>query len=529
MNFPLPAPSLSAPACPNLQGLQDNLPWVPYIAMNFINTEHMRKFLLTILVLIPSLLLAQKVVRLEGGVDRSPSATPTMRLNNLFLGDDQLVSMPVKDSKFAAELKVETAMEAKFAVNGGLFPVWLEPGTDLRIDVRTTRENKSELVCSGKTGPESNFLNRFYTLFGEHYVSDSMNKLVMDLTIDVLELKLFENRKAELAFWDAESKANTFSPAFVEYMKAQIQFNYDRWLVAYPIIRANADAKILDVKPLPRTIEKGFNAASIKNVANLPSASFREYTYYYITYIVSKDNGFKKFTDSNIALNKKHPVAVKNLTGQALNWYTTRITTELLPGLAPGSVDRMKDLVKKGTMGDLYGKYLDKNIARVNAEKAAEAKKKDANKALAGEQYPVKMTDLQGKPVKLSDFKGKVVYIDFWASWCGPCRKEMPFSKELHGRLAKQLDEKQMKDIVFLYVSIDRTEEPWRNAITQMGLEGTQAFSSAEWQDGVGNYFQVASIPRYMIMDKNGEIIERNARRPSDPATEGILIDLIKK
>lgn len=489
----------------------------------------MRKLLLLSFFALPAFMLAQKTVHVEGALDRAPSATPTLHINHLYLGDDQLVTIPVRDSKISADPKVEFPMEAGFAVNGTTFPVWLEPGSDLRIDVKTTKENKTEILCSGKTGAESNFLNRFHTLFGKHYVADSMNKMLLDSSIDILELRLYDYRKAEQAFWEAESKANTFSPTFVAYMGAQIEYNYNRWLVAYPIVRANAKPAELVVKPLPRTVEKGINIKQIQNPGALPSLAYREFTYYYITYLVSKDNGFKKFTDQNIALNKKLPFATKYLTAQALNWYTTRVTVDLLAGLAPGSVDRMKDLVKKGTMGDVYGKYLDRQIAKVNAAKAAENKKNENEKAFAGEKYPVRITDMNGNPLKLSEFKGKVVYIDFWASWCGPCRKEMPYSKELHDKLAKTLDEKQMKDIVFLYVSIDKTEEPWKNAIKQMELGGIQGFSSADWQDGVGNFFQVASIPRYMIMDRTGEIVDMNARRPSDPETENVLLNLLRK
>lgn len=489
----------------------------------------MRNILLACFFVLPSLLLAQKTAHIEGALDRAPSATPAIRVNHLFLGDDQVTSIPVKDLKFTADVKVESAMAVTFTVNGSNFPIWIEPGNDLSITIKTGKENKTELVCAGKTGPESGFLYRFNTLFGNHYVADSMNKMLLDNGIDELELRLYDYRKAEQAFWDAESKANTFSPTFAAYMAAQTQFNYDRWLAAYPIVRANAAPADLTVKPLPRAVEKGLTPKSLSNPAALASEAYREFAYYYITYLVSKDNGFKKFTDQNIALNKKHPVAVKYLAGQALNWYTTRMTVDLLPGLAPGSVDRMKDIVKKGTMGDVYGKYLDKQIAKVNAQKAIDAKKKEGDKAMAGEKYATKITDMNGNPLKLSDFKGKIVYIDFWASWCGPCRKEMPFSKDLHDRLAKRIDEKHMKDLVFLYISIDKTEDPWKNAITQLGITGVQGFSSADWQDGVGNFFQVNSIPRYMIMDRTGEIIERNARRPSDPEIENVLVNLIMK
>ncbi|MFM2376100.1 MAG: hypothetical protein RLZZ165_1197, partial [Bacteroidota bacterium] len=322
---------------------------------------------------------------------------------------------------------------------------------------------------------------------------------------------------------------DSYSAAFIAYMNAQIHYNYHRWLVSYPLVRANAQPTEMTVKPLPRTIEKGLKSADVTTVAHLPSIAYREYAYYWVTYHASKENGFKKFTDFNISLNKKTPVAAKNLSGQALNWYNTRITSELLPGLAPGSLDRMMDLIKKGTMGDLYAKFLNRQVARVKAEKAAAAKGKGNEKDFEGEKYPVRIFDLEDKPLKLSEFKGKVVYIDFWASWCGPCRREMPFSKKLHETLANRLNEKQKEDIVFLYVSIDKDEGAWRKAIEDLGLEGVQGYSSGEWSDGAGNYFQVNSIPRYMIMDRNGKIIEQDADRPSSPKIEDILVNLLNK
>ncbi len=83
----------------------------------------MRKLLLACILALPGFTFAQKTVKIEGGVDRAPSATPAIFVNPLFLEDAKKTSLPVSGGKFAAEVKVESPEAAVFTVNGKSFPV----------------------------------------------------------------------------------------------------------------------------------------------------------------------------------------------------------------------------------------------------------------------------------------------------------------------------------------------------------------------------------------------------------------------
>ena len=161
-------------------------------------------------------------------------------------------------------------------------------------------------------------------------------------------------------------------------------------------------------------------------------------------------------------------------------------------------------------------------------EKEERASKKNPNESVlsvdrkSAANGAVLMQDKSGKPVSLESFKGKVVYIDFWASWCGPCRQQFPFSKKMHDALT----EKQRKKIVFLYISIDDNEDVWIKSIKDLDIQGTHTISKGGWKSEACKKFQISSIPRYMIMDAQGIIVDDNAPRPSDSELLQRLIKL---
>jgi thiol-disulfide isomerase/thioredoxin len=116
--------------------------------------------------------------------------------------------------------------------------------------------------------------------------------------------------------------------------------------------------------------------------------------------------------------------------------------------------------------------------------------------------------------------KGKVIYLDLWASWCGPCIEEFPASRKLSQEYAA-------KGIVVVYLSIDEDYLKWKQAVDRFlaDADGQYLFRNAEASKLI-QVFEAKSIPRYIIIDRAGKVINSNAPRPSDPRLKKMLVNL---
>ncbi|MBW8684113.1 TlpA disulfide reductase family protein [Chitinophaga rhizophila] len=180
------------------------------------------------------------------------------------------------------------------------------------------------------------------------------------------------------------------------------------------------------------------------------------------------------------------------------------LVNELRGRLEPEDFEKYYDLLDKSLKKTKYGEAAAKYIRTAKGEDG-------------GVATDFTQDDVNGKPVSLSSFRGKYVLIDFWASWCGPCRAENP-------NVVKAFERFKGKNFTILGVSLDQSKDRWLGAIKQDNLQWTNVSDLKGWGNSVAQLYHINAIPANLLIDPEGNIIGRNLRgRALEAKLEQIL------
>ncbi|MEI3802494.1 MULTISPECIES: TlpA disulfide reductase family protein [unclassified Chitinophaga] len=207
-------------------------------------------------------------------------------------------------------------------------------------------------------------------------------------------------------------------------------------------------------------------------------------------YLNSLDRRANIIKDEIIAAKMKYVKANHNKY-MALMAFNSTLPPEFDAIAAEKEFNQFDELLRQSDLG----KELGTRIAKV----------KKTQEGAAAPDFT--QLDASGKPVKLSDFRGKYVLLDFWASWCGPCRRENP-------NVVKAYNNFKDKGFTVLGVSLDKPDdrEKWLAAIEKDGLQWTQVTDLKAWDNEAAKLYEVNAIPMNFLIDPNGKIIGKYLR-----------------
>lgn len=279
-----------------------------------------------------------------------------------------------------------------------------------------------------------------------------------------------------------------------------------------------AELKTIGNKPFVK-----FHEAQIKNNMNLYSC-FSQF------FAAAANGSYQDDPEFNSFIAKNYKLADDEFEGTMNNVFTNiaymvpdiDATSALQAAAAcatkPGQKETAMNMMLQAlaSAGNFNGiaeayEFFQDNVTNDDYLDAADELCRNALTLAPGIQAPeIEFKDIDGKVFHLADFAGKPLYIDLWASWCGPCCEEIPHMAKFVESLGND------PGIVCISISIDDEESDWTTKLEEVGSAWPQYIATAEGQASISGTYFISAIPRFLLIDAEGKIASVNAPRPSD-------------
>ncbi|MGJ8734040.1 MAG: TlpA family protein disulfide reductase [Cellulophaga sp.] len=367
------------------------------------------------------------------------------------------------------------------------FNFWINPGKDIHFNV-DVNDVKNSLTFSGEEGIKNTyFINKkkiqnlhseAIVKFGRKYDKDGFKK----------QQKFYND------FLELLNTTTGLDSQFIEDEKKDLYYNFVRGYFYQALV-----AKIFSKG---EKIEYPSNFEEIILSVNMEDSS--EYKRSEIYDFLLRDYYQYKFSQKEKTNDIATVDYIQFLKETISNQYIldevimmgalTNLTyTEDMKGYNDVLMSTVSNTIYRDTISSIYNKLLT---------------------TYPGQPSPefVDYRNIDGSKTSLKDFKGKYVYIDVWATWCGPCIKQFPFLKKIEEKYHNN------DNIVFISLSVDtdRAYKKWQDYVKGENLGGIQIIADKALQSKFITDYQIKAIPRFILIDPEGKIVSANAPRPSD-------------
>ena len=428
-------------------------------------------------------------VHLKGRLVDMPTRAVTMSYDGAssFLGNSKDITLNLdKNGCFDTIFPLNAPSYFNISRN----TIYLEPGDDLTVEITT---KNSEAKFEGKGAEANNYMkDRLFPHAGS-YLEGGMNvKEDFETTRRFVDSLAMLRRNQLISLQDV-------SDEFKEKENARISADLLNTYNYYPIY-ANIQAQIR------KTPEMAIRKHQIDSFYSVLSKDAR--------LLVEELN-----QDALLDVAVVRSVLASLITEPQLKSWCEGVTfTSTAQELIQGAmyVDKLSNQLNTATLDEAV-MFADGMQNQAYAHELR-TKIEEARRLLNGPVVDFSFIDLDGKSYRLSDFKGKVIYLDFWATWCGPCVKESPYFESLAEEFADQ-------DIVFLAISTDANQKTWADYLKTNPKQLPQYHSTDKV---IKEKWGLKYIPRFVLIDRDFNMAEAYAPRPSEEQTRELLRKLLE-
>jgi len=395
--------------------------------------------------------------------------------------------------QFSIEVKITEPQLVFLVFNEDRLPIFIEPNDT--VSVRADAFKFPLVVSFGARGGANNVVlqkylqenlqdyNEFNNLrfkIGQWWanVEEPMNRQMEDMEPAAFRDSLDRRKIAAFALLDEFTNHNpdALSPVFRDWLSAEITYYWAYHLLFYGQVYGNMH------HVQPEFFDFLYDAPTINDM--IGSDWYRQF----LLELMARQQAKKGLADNFWA--GQYYLAGELLSGKALAFFRSEMINIAF------SVERYKEILP------LFNDFLQNNHIAGYDEKVADLYQKFA-KVSPGTPAPVfAATDVSGKAVSLGQFKGKVVYLNFWASWCGSCIRKMDY-------LNACAPELNSKGIEIVNVSVDANPDKWREALQERHFHGFNLLASGDGNMNIAAKYGVEAVPQYFIIDRKGAFAEK--------------------